>query len=71
MATDVADQGTTFLIFDTKLYAAVVTLSIQDNAKLLEQLKSCFKRTINWKKINTKTKLIFRLLNWSKFSRSK
>ena len=35
-------------ITDTKLYVPVVTLSTQDNAKLLQQLKSGFKRTINW-----------------------
>ena len=34
-------------ITDTKLYAPAVTLPSQDNAKLLEQLKSGFKRTIN------------------------
>ena len=44
------DQVPTFRITDTKLYVPVVTLSIQDNAKLLEQLKSVFKRTINWNK---------------------
>ena len=48
MATVVADQGAKYLITDTKLYAPVITLSSQDNAKLLEQLKSGFKRTINW-----------------------
>ena len=37
-------------ITDTKLYVPVVTLSTQDNAKLLQQLKSGFKRTINWNK---------------------
>ena len=37
-----ANQVTTFGITDTKLYFPVVTLSTQDNAKLLEQLKSCF-----------------------------
>ena len=36
-----------FKITDPKLYVPVVTLSTQDNAKLLQQLKSCFKRTIN------------------------
>ena len=35
-------------ITDTKLFVPVVTLSTQDNAKLLQQLKSGFKRTINW-----------------------
>ena len=37
-------------ITDIKLYVPVVTLSTQDNAKLLQQLKSGFKRTINWNK---------------------
>ena len=37
-----------------KLYVPVVTLSTQDNAKLFEHLKSGFKRTINWKKYETK-----------------
>ena len=37
-----------FAITETKLYVPVVTLSTQDNAKLLQQLKSGFKRTINW-----------------------
>ena len=40
----------TFEITDTKLYVPVVTLSIQENAKLLQQLKSGFKRAINWNK---------------------
>ena len=68
MATDVADQGATFSITNTKLCVLVVTLSTQDNANLLDQLKSGFKRTINWnkyqsQKINRKTKPISRLLN--------
>ena len=36
----------TFEIIETKLYVLVVTLSTQDNAKLLQQLKSDFKRTV-------------------------
>ena len=43
-----------FEITDTKLYVPVVTLSIQENAKLLHQLKSGFKRVINWNRINQK-----------------
>ena len=39
-----------FKTTDTKLYVPVVTLSTQDNAKLLQQSKSGFKRTINWNK---------------------
>ena len=37
----------TFEITDTKLNVPVVTLSTQDNSKLLQQLKSGFKRGIN------------------------
>ena len=37
----------TFAITDTKLYAPVVTLSTQDSAKLLQRLKSGFKRKNN------------------------
>ena len=39
-----------FAITETKLYVPIVTLSTQDNAKLLQQLKSGFNRTINWNK---------------------
>ena len=40
----------TFVIRDAKLYVPVVTLPTKDNAKLLKQLQSGFKRTINWNK---------------------
>ena len=40
----------TFKITDTKLYVPAVTLLTQDNSKLLQQLKSGFKRTANWNK---------------------
>ena len=36
-----------FAITETKLYVPVVTLSTKDNEKLLQQLKSGFKKTIN------------------------
>ena len=39
-----------FQITDTKLYVAVVSLSKQNDIKLLEHLKSGFKRTIKWNK---------------------
>ena len=45
---------TTLAIADTKLYIPVVTLSTQDNAKLIEQLKPGFKRTINCRKHQSK-----------------
>ena len=48
--TDVANQVPTFTITETNLYVPVVTLSTQDNAKLLSQLKSVFKRKISWHK---------------------
>ena len=57
----------TFAITDTKFYVPVATLLTQDNVK---QLKSGFKRTISWNKYQS-TKPILRLINWSKFSRSK
>ena len=46
--------ATKFKITDTKLYAPVVTLSPQFNAKLLQQLKSDFKRTTNLNKCQLK-----------------
>ena len=52
-----ATGATKFKITDTKLYVPVVTLSNQDNAKLLQQLKSGFKRTINWNKYQPKVSL--------------
>ena len=42
-----ANGKTKFAITDTKRYVPIVTLSTQENAKMLEQLKSGFKRTIN------------------------
>ena len=36
----------------------MVTLSTQDNAKLLQQLKSGFKRVINWNKDLSKPELL-------------
>ena len=50
-----ANQATTFAITDTKLYVPVVTLSTDDNAKLLQRLKSGFKHTVNWNKYEPKT----------------
>ena len=43
-----------FAITDIKLYFPVITLSTQDNSKLLQQLKSGFKRVINWNKYLSK-----------------
>ena len=43
-------ESATFQIIDTKLYVPVVTLSKENDIKLLEKLKSGFKRTIKWNK---------------------
>ena len=45
MFSPIDGQEPTFTITDTKLFAIVVTLSTQGNTKLLQQLKSGFKRT--------------------------
>ena len=54
MASNLANPGATFSITDTKLSVPVATLSTQDNAKPLDQLKSGFKWTINWNKYQRK-----------------
>ena len=51
--TDSNGAGT-FEITDTKLYVPVVTLSTQVDTNLLQQLKSGFKRVINWNKCLSK-----------------
>ena len=48
--TNNANQIPTFTITETNLYVPVVTLSTQDNSRLLPQLKNGFKRTITWNK---------------------
>ena len=48
--TNVVNQIPTFTITVRNLYVPVVTLSTQDNTKLLTQLKSGFKRAIRWDK---------------------
>ena len=48
----------TFEITDTKLYVPVVTLSTQEYTKLLQQLKSGFKRVINCNKYLSKPELL-------------
>ena len=46
------------MITETNLYVPVVTLSFQDNAKLLSQLNLGFKRTISWNKYLSKPRII-------------
>ena len=45
-----APTNALFKIRDTKLYVPVVTLSTENDKKLLEQLRTGFKRTIKWNK---------------------
>ena len=63
ISTNVANQNPKFTITDTNLYVPVVTLSTQDNAKLLPQLKWGFKRTISWNKHLVKPELLARNRN--------
>ena len=58
VATNIANQNATFAITDTKRYVPVVTLSTQENTKFLQQLKSGFKRVINWNKYLSKPELL-------------
>ena len=58
VSTDVANQIATFAITDTRLYVPVVTLLTPDNTKLLEQLKSGFKRVINCNKYLLRPELL-------------
>ena len=43
-----------FKIANTKFFVPVLTLSTQDNVKLLKQLESHFKKTINLNKYQSK-----------------
>ena len=47
-----------FEITDADSHVPVATLSTQDNAKLLQQLKSGFKRLINWNKYLSRPELL-------------
>ena len=46
-----------FTITDTKLFVPILTLLTQDNAKLLQQLNSGFRRTTNWNKYQSDPKI--------------
>ena len=56
VSTNVANQGATFNITETELYVPVVTLSTQDNSKLLTQLNHVL--TINRNKYLSKPELL-------------
>ena len=61
--TNNANQIPTFTITETNLYVPVVTLSTQDNSKLLPQLKNGFKRTITWNKYLIKPEFLAKNAN--------
>ena len=50
-----ATAETKFAITDTKLYVPIVTLTTQDNAKLLEQIKSWFQKNIQMEYVSIKS----------------
>ena len=58
IATGIQNQAATFTITDAKLYVPVVTLSTQENTKFFQQLKSGFKKVINWNKFLLKPELL-------------
>ena len=55
--TNFSGNGT-LEITETKLYVPVVTLPPQDNSKMLQQIKSGFKRTVNSNKYLSKPELL-------------
>ena len=63
ISTNVANQVPTFTITEANLYVPVVTLSTQDNTKLLPQLKNGFKRAITWNKYLIKPGLLAQNVN--------
>ena len=75
ISTNNANQVPILAVRETNIYVPVVTLSTQDNSKLLPQLKNGFKRTITWNKylinriISAKCK--FKSFSRAKLSRSK
>ena len=56
MAGAFDNQVPIFVITDTKLHVLVVILSTRESSRLSEQLKSDFRRAINWNKFQSKAK---------------
>ena len=50
-------KATKLAITDAKCFIPVLTLSTQNSAKILQQQKSGFKRTINWNKYQSKVSI--------------
>lgn len=58
-----ATEGTTFAISDNTLRSSS-NVSIQNNGKLMQQLKSSFKRSIDWNKFYSRSKNKDQILYW-------
>ena len=65
ISTNVSNKNPTLTTTETNLSFPVVTLPTQDNAKLLLQLKSGFKRTISWNKYLPKPELLAQNANFN------
>ena len=57
MSSNNPNQAAAFTITNTRLYVLVLTLWTQNNVKLLQKLKSGFKRTINLNEYQSKVKI--------------
>ena len=57
------NQIPTFTITETNLYVPVVTLSTQDNVKIINKIKTGFKRKIIWNKYLAKPELLAKNAN--------
>ena len=68
ISTNIDDQILTLTITEANLYVPVVTLSTQDNAQLLPQLKSGFKRTTSWNKYLGKPELLAKKYKFKSFN---
>ena len=55
VADNTNNKNPSFQITDIKRYVPVVASSTQENIKLLKQLESGFKKTINWNEYLAKT----------------
>ena len=60
-----APTGLEFEITDTELYVPVVTLSKENDTKLLQQLKTGFKRIIKWNKYRSQMTIQPENNNWN------
>ena len=55
MLQQIAPTDATLAITDTKLCVRVITYSTEEDNKLLQQVKTGFKRTIKWNKYISET----------------